>query len=109
MMECFLEPLRRINDMRIKIGLNEIRVRPFNEYLEEDFIENISDLFSVEREVDYEGLYYFISRIFNAYLSDGEPAYDAPINQLAEKLLSLGFNPIKGYSPELGYVLKSIP
>ena len=107
MMECFEKPLQRVNEVRALIDLEEIPVNPFNEYIPEGFMDQISDLFSIERKVDYESLYYFISRIFNAYLSDGKPSYDAPINQLAGTLLALGINPIEGFSPEVGYLLKS--
>ncbi|MBT4933428.1 MAG: class I SAM-dependent methyltransferase [Rhodospirillaceae bacterium] len=106
MMECFSGPLARINEIREKLDLEAIQVNSFNEYLEDDFLEFLSPLFEIEKKIDYESLYYFISRIFNAVLSDGEPAYDAPINKLAENLMKMGVNPIEGYSPEVGYILK---
>jgi SAM-dependent methyltransferase len=107
LIECFTAPLERINDIRNLIGLDRIHVRPFNEYLDDDVLKKvIDDLFEVIDCIDYSSLYYFISRVFNAGLSVGEPAYDAPINLLAARLVKAGVNPIQGYSPELAYVLR---
>ena len=106
MMECFNEPLARINEIREKLGLEAIQVNSFNEYLDEEFLENLSPLFEIDKKIDYESLYYFISRVFNAVLSDGKPSYDAPINKLAGQLMMMGVNPIEGYSPEVGYILR---
>jgi ubiquinone/menaquinone biosynthesis C-methylase UbiE len=106
MVECFDEPLQRINKIRAGLGLERIVVRSFNEYLIESFIDEVRTLFTVERIVDRDSLYYFISRIFNAYLSGGKPDYHAPINQLAGRLVHEGVRPMTGYSPEVTYVLK---
>jgi SAM-dependent methyltransferase len=107
LIECFAAPLERINDIRSVMGLDRIRVRPFNEYLADNIFKEIIDGFFEEVErIDYSSLYYFISRIFNAGISEGEPAYDAPINLLAARLVKAGVNPIQGYSPEVAYVLR---
>ena len=105
MMECFIEPLNRVNEIREKLDLDAIEVNSFNEYIDADFIETLSPLFSIDKKVDYESLYYFISRIFNAALSDGKPSYDAPMNKIAGTLAMMGINPIEGYAPEVGYIL----
>lgn len=106
MTECFIEPLDRINEIRAGIGLERIAVKPFNEYLTSGFLAEIERYFSVERFVDMGSLYYFISRVFNAHLSDGKPDYFAPINLLASRLVLSGVRPIQGYAPEVTYVLK---
>lgn len=106
MVECFSEPLEKINYIRNKIGLDEIKVKEFNEYLTFGFMENIEKYFCVKNKIDFQSLYYFISRVFNAYLSKGKPIYNASINKLAVRLLELGISPVEGYSPELVYVLK---
>ncbi len=106
MIECFVEPLNKINEIRSKLSLREIKVKPFNEYLTQKFINQISHLFAVDTEIDFESTYYFISRIFNAYLSEGEPDYLAPINKLAVKLTKLGYNFLSNLSPEKIYILK---
>jgi len=106
MIECFIEPLELINKIRNELNLNEIKTNVFNEYLSEDIFQEISNKFSIQDQIDFESLYYFISRIFNAYLSEGEPSYYASINKLAIKLSKLGINPIKGYSPEKLFILK---
>jgi len=100
MVECFMEPLERINIIRGKLELSEIKIKFFNEYLSEEFLTEISKIFVLNREIDFESLYYFISRVFNASLSQGEPDYFAPINKLALELTKMGINPIKGMSPE---------
>jgi ubiquinone/menaquinone biosynthesis C-methylase UbiE len=108
MIECFIEPLTRINGIREKLLLERIYVKPFNEYLTEEFLAEIKRYFAVERFIDIGSLYYFISRVFNAYLSSGTPDYFAPINQLASKLVLSGVHPLQGYAPEVTYVLKKI-
>jgi ubiquinone/menaquinone biosynthesis C-methylase UbiE len=100
MVECFMEPLERINRIREKLGLSKIKTKFFNEYLSEEFIIEICNMFVLEREIDFESLYYFISRVFNASLSQGEPDYHAPINRLSLELTKMGVNPIRGLSPE---------
>ncbi|MGO9014985.1 MAG: class I SAM-dependent methyltransferase [Dissulfurispiraceae bacterium] len=106
MIECFTEPLLRINEIRATLELNEIKVKFFNEYLSFDILEKINDLFRVEKRMDFASLYYFISRVFNAALSQGEPDYFSDINRLAVELTKKGFNPIEGYSPEIMFALK---
>lgn len=106
MIECFIEPLQRINDIRAALGLEQILVRPFNEYLTQEFLGAVQAHFIIDRIIDAGSLYYFISRIFNAYLSEGKPDYFAPINELACKLVLSGIRPMQGYAPEVTYVLK---
>jgi ubiquinone/menaquinone biosynthesis C-methylase UbiE len=106
MTECFIEPLNRINEIRILLRLERISVKSFNEYLTDEFLTEIKRHFTVDRFIDMGSLYYFISRIFNAYLTEGAPDYFAPINQLASKLVLSGVRPLQGYAPEVTYVLK---
>lgn len=106
MVECFIEPLNEINKIRRFLNLNEIKVKHFNEYLTCGFLNEISDLFEIEQKIDFESLYYFTSRIYNAYLSEGEPDYRAPINQLSAELIKSGVHGMAGYSPEIIYILK---
>lgn len=47
MIECFIEPLNRINGIRKSLNLEEIKVKPFNEYLHHEFLEEINDLFII--------------------------------------------------------------
>ena len=106
MCECFFEPLERINAIREALDLDPIPVKPFNEYLTQSFLPEVEKLFTVEKVVDFASLYYFASRIFNAYLSGGKPVYNAPINQLAARLGHMGVRAMQGYSPEYIHVLK---
>ncbi|EDP74908.1 methyltransferase domain-containing protein [Hydrogenivirga sp. 128-5-R1-1] len=108
MIECFTEPLDRVNRVRKELGLDEIKIKFFNEYLSCEFLEKISDKFIIENKIDFGSLYYFISRIFNAYLSEGEPDYYSPINKLALRLTKMGVIPIEGFSPEILFVLKKV-
>jgi SAM-dependent methyltransferase len=109
MSECFMEPLNRINEMRMAVGVDPITVRPFNEYLTLGFMPEVEALFSVEKVIDVDSLYYFISRVFNARLSDGDPDYNAPMNRLAAQLVLLGFRPMAGYTPEYIHILRRLP
>jgi hypothetical protein len=106
MIECFLEPLERINSVRARLGLDRINVRSFNEYLGSSFMKEIDRYFVVEKKIDRGSLYYFISRVFNAYLSGGKPEYLAPINQLAAQLTLDGVEPMLGYAPEVTNLLR---
>ncbi len=108
MIESFIEPLNRINEIRHKLNLATIHVHDFNEYLTSDFINNIKDKFVIEQIVDFESLYYFISRIFNAKLSEGQPDYNSHLNKLAVELSKYFNINISGYSPQLMYILKKI-
>ena len=106
MIECFIEPLDRINRIRKETGLEEIKAKRFNEYLDAGFLKRISSSFDVKEVIDFGGLYYFTSRIYNAYLAKGKPDYHAPINKLALKLTKMGLNVLCGYSPEVILVLQ---
>jgi len=106
MTECFIEPLNRINGIRKSLNLEEIKVRPFNEYLHHEFLEEISDLFIIRNKIDFGSQYYFMSRIYNAYLAEGKPDYYAPINKLAVELTKKGITGEGGYSPEIIFVLE---
>lgn len=106
MCECFVEPLDRVNKIREALDLERITVKPFNEYLTQGFLPDLERLFTIERVVDFASLYYFASRVFNAYLSGGKPEYNAPINQLAARLVRMGVRPMQGFSPEYIHVLR---
>lgn len=108
LIECFEEPLRKTNSVREHFGLPKIEVKFFNEYLKENFIDNVKKHGELLEVIDFESFYYFISRVFNAKLTEGStPDYFAPINLLAVDLISAGIAPdIKGYSPEKIYVFK---
>jgi len=106
MIECFIEPLERTNEARKVLGLDRIGVKDFNEYLTADFMMEVERKFTVERMADVASLYYFVSRVFNAALSEGKPDYFAPINKIAAQLMQAGVQPISGYAPEVAYVLK---
>jgi ubiquinone/menaquinone biosynthesis C-methylase UbiE len=100
MMECFIEPLQRVNEIRTRFNLPEIKVWHFNEYLTEKFVCDVEQYFLKQKKMDFESLYYFVSRIFNAYLSGGKPEYTAPINRLAIELSKMGVSVVEDYSPE---------
>ena len=105
MIECFVDPLERTNDARQVLGLDRIKVKEFNEYLTAGFLKEVDRYFTTERVIDVASLYYFISRVFNAALTEGQPDYFAPMNQVAAKLTQAGVRPLTGYAPEVTYVL----
>lgn len=106
MIECFKEPLDRINKIRKTLKLEEIKIKPFNEYLVLKIFEEFDDLFRVKKKIDFGSLYYFTSRIYNACLSEGKLDYYAPINKLAVKLTKMGVTIAEGYSPEGIFILE---
>lgn len=108
MVECFIEPLQRINRIRKALNLEEIKVKFFNEYLDSSFFNKIKNLFKIKKKIDFESLYYFISRIYNASLSCGNPDYYASINRLSIELTKMGVKAKGGYSPEFIIILEKI-
>lgn len=109
MVECFLEPLAKTNEIRKMLGLEEIKVKDFNEYLDFGFLRKISGLFKVVKTIDFGSLYYFTSRVYNAHLSKGSsPDYNAPINRVAVQLTKNGVMGMEGYAPEIMYILEKI-
>jgi ubiquinone/menaquinone biosynthesis C-methylase UbiE len=105
MIECFLEPLKNINELRSNISLAPIEVKSFNEYLSFDIFESIKKEFTVKNKIDFLSFYYFMSRILNAKLAKGNPKYDDPINEIAVLLSKQGILPIQGFAPELMFIL----
>ena len=105
MIECFLEPLKKINKIRKELDLENINVKHFNEYLSYQFLGEINNYFNIEKKIDFGSLYYFMSRVFNASLTKGKPDYFAPINQLAVYLTKKGFNVLDEFSPEQMFIL----
>lgn len=106
MMENFIEPLNNLNKERNKFNLPSINVRWHNLYLNEDFFVNdISDIFKVEKIDNFASTYYLISRTLNAILNvdNSEPNYNSPLNKLASKLMPLG-----DFSPEKLIMLRKI-
>jgi len=106
MIECFKEPLDKINKIRELLSLEIIKQHAFNEYLNLKILNYLKQFFILQKEIDFESFYYFISRIFNAHLSKGKPDYLSEINKLSVKLSKKGINPIQGYAPEKMLVFK---
>jgi SAM-dependent methyltransferase len=109
MVENFIEPLDKTNQAREILGLDPIQVHHFNEYLKNDFLDQISDLFELECQIDPLSSYYFISRVLNAYdskMKNESPHYDAAINLASLSLFSHHINPISGYAPERFILLR---
>ena len=111
MIECFLEPLQKINGLRKGLELEEIKVKSFNEYLTSGVFNNITKgYFSAVEELDFGSLYYFTSRIYNAWLSKGKPDYFSEINKLAVEVTK--YKPedkiVQGYSPEKMIILRKV-
>lgn len=107
MIECFLEPLERINKVRSLLGLEEIKVKVFNEYLRSDFIKKIEKWFVVKDKVDFGSLYYFTSRVYNAALTNGNPDYFSPLNKLSAEITKKHSESLlDGYCPEVLFILE---
>jgi len=100
MVECFNEPLERINIIRESIGLPVIKVHSFNKYLSQSFFSEIDKWFSVDKKIDFNSFYYFMSRIFNA-----NDSYTSDLNKLAVKISKKHGCLISGFSPEILYML----
>jgi len=99
LIECFIEPLDRINIIRKSLGLSDIVVHDFNEYLSIGFFNEIKEWFVVNQKIDFNSFFYFISRVFN----DGG-SYTSRINKLATKL-SKENRFMGGFSPEIMFIM----
>lgn len=105
MVENFIEPLTKINELRLLLGYDIIKIHDFNEYLDHDFIKAVerNDL-CLTQTVDFGSLYYFASRVFNP-----NGSYESQINIDVVKLSLMGhFDMIQGYSPEKMLIFEKI-
>ena len=106
MMENFIEPLQNLNNVRSRYNLEPIEIRWHNLYInQEQFLDQISNLFSVVKIDNFASTYYLISRTLNAILNlkDNKVDYNSTLNELAAKLPSIG-----DFSPEKLIVLKKV-
>lgn len=106
MMENFIEPLQNLNNARSRYNLEPIEIRWHNLYInQEQFLDQISNLFSVVKIDNFASTYYLISRTLNAILNlkDNKVDYNSTLNELAAKLPSFG-----DFSPEKLIVLKKV-
>ncbi len=94
MCETSQDGLIALNELRERIGLPRITPPWHNRYLRDSEIEQLSIPGVVLEGIRYySSTYYFLSRIVNAWLAarEGkEPDYEAPVNQLALSLPSIG-------------------
>ncbi len=94
MCENSQDGLDKINSLRERIGLSKITTPWHNRYLRDDELTSAHfPGIKLEKVIFYSSTYYFLSRVVNAWLAarqGKEPDYDAPVNQLALLLPSLG-------------------
>jgi len=88
MVENTVEGLSATNSLRVSCGLPEIVPPWHNRYLVEAELEALAreEGLLIEERRDITSTYAFLSRVVNAALAQREgrdPAYDAPVNQLA--------------------------
>ena len=99
MMECTMQGLNNINDIRKKFGLEEIKERWHNKYLnEEKILDYISKKFKDVEINNFNSTYFLLSRTLNALMTKNtdEINYTSEINQYAAKLPALGaYAPLK--------------
>lgn len=78
--------LEEINRLRYIMDLPEIRPPSHNTYMDENELDSYPEGVRLKEVVNYSGMYYFLSRVVQAYHSKltGEPIkYTAAINQVA--------------------------
>ena len=105
MCENTISGLQNINQARDLAGLNEIKTRWHNNYIDENiFFPRSNKLFNIIEENHFASTYYLVSRVVNAWIhskNNSEPKYEDEINKMASKL------PAEGeFSPMRLYVLK---
>jgi len=99
MVECFKEPLERVNKIRETLNLPIIKVdAKHNTYLSESFVETLP--FRKKFKNDFMSFYYLVSRTLNAKLSSAD--YNSEINNIS-KLININ---LEGYSPEVMWIFR---
>lgn len=86
MCENSKQGLEQINQLRYIMDLPEIRPPSHNTYMDENELDSYPEGVRLKEVVNYSGMYYFLSRVVQAYHSKltGEPIkYTAAINQAA--------------------------
>ena len=87
MCENSLNGLKKINEARAALSLPEIKIPWHNKYFDESALEEDINSLTLIKKKHFSSLYYFLSRIVNAYdaMAEGtEPKYDARINRIAQ-------------------------
>lgn len=89
MCENSLNGLNNINKARMSLSLPKIEMPWHNRYIDEIKLENDIKRLTLIKKKNFSSLYYFLSRIVNAYFSmatNTQPMYDSDINKIALKL-----------------------
>lgn len=95
--------LKNLNRLRIGVGLEEIKVRWHNLYLDEEHLKNsYENLFKVDKIVKFASFYYLASRVINGKIAQEQnisPDYNSNINRIAKLISGVGefgdFAPLK--------------
>ena len=98
MMECTKQGLARINEVRKRFNLEEIKERWHNKYISDSIIELAKRKFSMMEVNNFNSTYFLISRTINALMTkEGEAInYVSDINKFASMLPPVGdFAPLK--------------
>ena len=106
--EGFQEELDLLNEARVAVALDPIRVVDYNRnLLHTEFDPFIRSRFEIEETVDY-GFYLYASRVFHPLaVRPDAPVHDSPINRAARILSdSLDTTAFKRFSYNLLYILR---
>lgn len=112
MVEGTANGLRKLNDLRIKVGLEPIPDRAEDnlsslKFEEEEIEEYLSNNYEIIKKQHF-GMYYLISRVIHPLLVlPDQPKYDAKINKIAKNLTMLEPD-FKNIGHIVGYVLRAI-
>jgi len=103
MLEGSKTSIDKLNEVRMRFGLEPIKVVWHNLFFEDEkLIEYASQFFELIKIDNFASTYLLISRVLNpALIKPEEPKYNAKINELALKLPNLG-----EYSYQKLYVFK---
>jgi ubiquinone/menaquinone biosynthesis C-methylase UbiE len=112
MVEGTRSGLRRLNKLRLKVGLEPIPDRGEDnisslKFEEEEIEEFLSKYFKIIKKQHF-GMYYLISRVVHPLLvSPNQPKFDAKINEVARKIATHEPD-YKKIGHVMGFVLKAI-
>lgn len=93
MLECTKEGLKKINEIRQTFGLDEIKERWHNNYLNDEVLKYTGYKFKNVTVNNFNSTFFLISRTINALMGN---QYESEINKYAAQLPAIGdYAPLK--------------
>ncbi len=91
MCEDTIQGLEKLNRLRKQVGLDEIKIRWHNKYINETLLFELEreQILKIDKIDNFSAFYYISSRIINGRIAKNnneEPDYDSEINKIAKEV-----------------------